>query len=121
MLGLILLIVPGIIFAVVFGFYGFVIAERGDGVGITESLQRSADLTRGHRWQLFGLSLLILLINIGGFAPVLRRSAVHVGDLDPRVGVRLPDAQRGDRRARRLELIGAPHRVRRRTRRIGAF
>ncbi len=65
-IGLILLIVPGIIFACVFGFYGFVIAERGDGVGVTESLQRSADITRGYRWQLFGLGVVLLLINIVG-------------------------------------------------------
>ena len=57
---------PGIIFACVFGFYGFVIAERGDGVGVIESLQRSADVTRGHRWQLFGLGVVLFLINVVG-------------------------------------------------------
>jgi uncharacterized membrane protein len=65
-IGLILLIVPGIIFAVVYGFYGFVIAERGDGVGVGEALARSADLTRGHRWQLFGLAIVLGLINLVG-------------------------------------------------------
>jgi uncharacterized membrane protein len=64
--GLILLIVPGIIFACVFGFYGFVIAERGDGVGVLDSLRRSADITRGYRWQLFGLGVVLLLINVVG-------------------------------------------------------
>ena len=38
-IGLILLIIPGIIFAVVFGFYGFVIAERPEGTGVIEALQ----------------------------------------------------------------------------------
>ena len=66
LIGFILLIVPGIIFVVVFGFYGFVIAERGDDVGVTESLQRSADITRGHRWELFGLTVVLFLINIVG-------------------------------------------------------
>ena len=65
-IGLILLIVPAIIFACIFGFYGFVIAERGEGVGVTESLQRSADITRGNRWNLFGLGVVIFLINIVG-------------------------------------------------------
>jgi uncharacterized membrane protein len=65
-IGLILLIVPGIIFAVVFGFYGFVIAQRPEGTGVMESLQASADITRGHRWQLFGLAIVLLLINIVG-------------------------------------------------------
>jgi uncharacterized membrane protein len=64
--GLILCIVPGIIFAVAFGFYGFVIAERGEGVGVIDSLKESADLTRGNRWQLFGLGIVLLLINIVG-------------------------------------------------------
>jgi uncharacterized membrane protein len=65
-IGLILLIIPGIIFAVAFGFYGFVIAERGDGVGVIDSLKESADLTRGNRWQLFGLGIVLLLINLVG-------------------------------------------------------
>ena len=70
-IGLILLIIPGIIFAVVFGFYGFVIAERPEGTGVIEALQASADLTRGHRWQLFGLGILLLLINIVGLLACL--------------------------------------------------
>ncbi len=64
--GLILCIVPGIIFAVAFGFYGFVIAERGEGMGVIDSLKESANLTRGHRWQLFGLGIVLLLINLVG-------------------------------------------------------
>ena len=65
-IGLILLIVPGIIFIATFGFYGFVIAERGDGVAVLESLQRSAELTRGHRWTLFGMAIVLFLVNIVG-------------------------------------------------------
>jgi uncharacterized membrane protein len=65
-IGLILCIVPGIIFAVAFGFYGFVVVERGDGVGVVESLKASADLTRGYRWQLFGLGIVLVLINLVG-------------------------------------------------------
>ena len=64
--GLILCIVPGIIFAVAFGFYGFVIVERGEDIGVVDSLKASADLTRGNRWQLFGLGLVLLLINFVG-------------------------------------------------------
>jgi hypothetical protein len=65
-IGLFLLIVPGIIFIATFGFYGFVVAERGDGVGVFESLQRSAELTRGHRWTLFGMAIVLFLVNIVG-------------------------------------------------------
>ena len=65
-IGLILLIIPGIIFIATFGFYGFVIVERGDGVAVLESLQRSAELTRGHRWTLFGMAIVLFLVNIVG-------------------------------------------------------
>jgi uncharacterized membrane protein len=65
-IGFILLIVPGIIFVATFGFYGCVVAQRGDGVGVIESLQRSADLTRGHRWTLFGMAIVLFLVNIVG-------------------------------------------------------
>jgi hypothetical protein len=65
-IGLILLIIPGIIFIATFGFYGFVIAERGDGVAVLESLQRSAELTRGHRRTLIGMAIVLFLVNIVG-------------------------------------------------------
>jgi uncharacterized membrane protein len=65
-IGLLLLIVPGIIFIATFGFYGFVIAQRGEGVGVIESLQQSLELTRGHRWSLFGMAIVMFLVNIVG-------------------------------------------------------
>jgi uncharacterized membrane protein len=65
-IGFILLIIPGIIFIATFGFYGFVIAQRGDGVGVLESLQRSHEITRGHRWQLFGMAIVLFLVNLVG-------------------------------------------------------
>jgi|tagenome__1003787_1003787.scaffolds.fasta_scaffold20849642_2 hypothetical protein len=66
LIGFILLIVPGIIFVATFGFYGFVIAQRGDDVGVLESLQRSQEITRGHRWQLFGMAIVLFLVNLVG-------------------------------------------------------
>jgi hypothetical protein len=65
-IGLLLLIIPGIVFAVVFGFYGFVAAERGNEAIAMDTLRRSAEITRGHRWQLFGLALVLFLINVVG-------------------------------------------------------
>lgn len=64
-IGLILLIVPGIILAIVFAFYGFVIVDTGttDPIG---ALRRSAQLTRGHRGRLFLLGLVLLGINLLG-------------------------------------------------------
>ena len=65
-IGLILFIIPGIIFAVVFGFYGFVAAEQGNAAVAMDTLKRSAEITRGHRWQLFGLAIVLVLINVVG-------------------------------------------------------
>jgi len=65
-IGLLLCVIPGIIFAVVFGFYGFVAAEHGDAIQPMDTLRRAADLTRGYRWQLFGLAIVLTLINLVG-------------------------------------------------------
>jgi hypothetical protein len=61
-LGTILLIVPGLMLACMF----FVatpacVAER---IGVFESLSRSRALTKGHRWQVFGLFLLLIVAGI---------------------------------------------------------
>jgi hypothetical protein len=63
--GLLLCIVPGVIFAIVFHFYGYVLVENPE-LGPTDSLKKAADLTRGHRWELFGLFVVLFLINIVG-------------------------------------------------------
>lgn len=64
-IGLILCIVPGIIFAIVFWFFGFVIVDKGEESPI-DALKRSADITQGHRGALFGLGVLLMLINFVG-------------------------------------------------------
>ncbi len=63
--GLVLLVVPGIIVAIFFAFYGFHIIDTGsaDPIG---ALRRSAEITRGHRGRLFLLGLALLGINILG-------------------------------------------------------
>lgn len=63
--GLVLLVVPGIILAIVFGFYGFHIVDTGDRDAIG-ALRRSAELTKGHRGRLFLLGLALLGLNILG-------------------------------------------------------
>jgi hypothetical protein len=66
-IGLILLVVPGIILGVIFYFYQYAIVDRG--LGPIESLQRSSELTRGVRWDLFLFMLLLFGINLlGGLA-----------------------------------------------------
>jgi len=64
-IGLFLFIVPGIIFALVFMYFGFSIVQQPE-LGPLAAMKRSADITRGHRPQLFGLVLVLLLINIVG-------------------------------------------------------
>lgn len=64
-IGLFLLIIPGIIFAVVFFYFGYAIVQQPD-IGAMEALKRSADITKGYRWQLFGLAVLLVLINFVG-------------------------------------------------------
>lgn len=63
-IGLILLIVPGIIAAVVFGYYGFCILDKD--LPAVEGLKRSAEITRGHRGQLFLFGLALIGLNILG-------------------------------------------------------
>lgn len=56
-IGAILLIVPGIIVAVMLWVaIPVAVVERP---GVVESLKRSADLTKGHRWQIFGIVLIV--------------------------------------------------------------
>lgn len=63
--GLILLIVPGIILAIVWHFFGYVIVQEPT-TRATDAMRRSAEITQGYRWQLLGLGLVLFLINIAG-------------------------------------------------------
>jgi uncharacterized membrane protein len=65
-LGVALLVVPGVIFGIVFQFYGYVVAEHPDVPAIV-ALQRSAQITRGVRFRLFGLAVVLLFLNLAGF------------------------------------------------------
>ncbi len=64
-LGFILLIVPGLVFAVIFEFYGYVIAEHPD-ITATGALRRSAEITRGSRLRLLGLAAVLVCLNLAG-------------------------------------------------------
>ena len=59
-IGFVLLIVPGILVMVVWSLAAPAVAvERG---GIMRSFGRSAELTKGHRWKIFGLFLILAAI-----------------------------------------------------------
>jgi hypothetical protein len=62
--GIILGIIPGIIWGVRFSLYPFLIVDSR--VGAMESLRGSARLTRGARWDLFSLSILEAIVNFLG-------------------------------------------------------
>jgi len=64
-LGLILFIVPGIIFAIRFWFFGYFIVDKN--LGAIESLKKSWEITKGNTWNLFIFLILLALINILGF------------------------------------------------------
>jgi hypothetical protein len=63
-LGMILLIVPGIIFALMFMFASMVIIDRG--LGPIEAMKESRRITSGHKWKLFWFTLVLTLINLAG-------------------------------------------------------
>lgn len=62
--GLVLLIVPGIIFALMFMFTTFIVIDRG--LGPIEALKESNRITYGHKWSLLGFTLMLVLINLLG-------------------------------------------------------
>jgi uncharacterized membrane protein len=62
--GLILLIVPGIIWAIKFQFYDYYIVDKK--MGPFDALKRSAKATYGYKWSLFLFALAIIGINIVG-------------------------------------------------------
>jgi uncharacterized membrane protein len=62
--GTILLIVPGIIFAVRYAFYGYAIVDRG--AQPVESMAQSAAATKGVWWNVSLFGLVLILLNILG-------------------------------------------------------
>jgi uncharacterized membrane protein len=53
-------------FAVTYGLYGYVIVDKGEASPV-EALKRSAAITAGRRWPLFGLGIVLVLVNVVGF------------------------------------------------------
>jgi len=62
-LGLVLLIVPGfIVLTILWVAIPAVVVERP---GVTKAMGRSAELTKGNRWRVFGIIVILMLINAG--------------------------------------------------------
>ncbi|MDP1625295.1 MAG: hypothetical protein Q8L64_06055 [bacterium] len=64
LIGLALIIVPGIISIIRFGFFGFIMVDEG--LRPIHSLKKSWAITKGHFWKLFGLSVCLLVLNFFG-------------------------------------------------------
>ncbi len=63
-LGMLLLIVPGIIFALMFMFATFIVIDRG--LGPIEAMKESKRITTGYKWKLLGLGIVLTLLNVVG-------------------------------------------------------
>lgn len=64
LVGFVLLIIPGIIFAIRLQFYGYLIIDKG--AGPVEALSRSWAVTKGVAFELFVFGILAALINLAG-------------------------------------------------------
>ena len=62
--GLLLFIVPGLIWAVKHMFYGYMVVDRHE--GITDSLRKSGDITEGEKWNLVVFGFYCLGLNLLG-------------------------------------------------------
>jgi len=63
-LGIVMLIVPGIIFACRLAFVPFLVVDRE--MDVMDALRVSWDMTRGYGWQIFFMGFLAFFIVIGG-------------------------------------------------------
>ncbi len=63
--GLVVFVLPGVLFGVIFEFYAFVVADHPSVPAFT-ALRRSAQLTRGVRLRLLGLAAVLLFLNLAG-------------------------------------------------------
>jgi uncharacterized membrane protein len=68
-LGLIVLIIPGIILGIMFSFSGYFVVEKG--MTPIAAMKESMKLTRGNRWKLFLLGLTFFFLGLLGAIPVL--------------------------------------------------
>lgn len=64
LVGLVLFIVPGVYLAIRWMFAEFYVINEG--MKPMEALRASSALTEGHRWKLFGFSLVVLLMHLAG-------------------------------------------------------
>lgn len=62
--GFLLLVIPGIYWAIKYSLFSYAIADKH--VGYRDAFKISGDITKGYRWQLFLFGLATLVLNIAG-------------------------------------------------------
>ena len=67
--GFVLLIIPGIIFAIKLQYVGYLVIDKN--IGPIEAIKTSWRMTKGHVWHLFVLGLALIGINILGLLAVV--------------------------------------------------
>jgi len=68
LVGLVLLVVPGIMVGVIFGQYRYCVIYQG--LGPVDALKASAAITKGARWKLLGFDFMLILLNLLGALPL---------------------------------------------------
>ena len=69
LVGFVLLIVPGVIAILAYMFVQYLVIDKG--LGPIEALKESARITRGSRWELLFLLLIVFVLNILGAVALL--------------------------------------------------
>lgn len=62
--GILLLVVPAFIWGIQFGYYGYLIVDKQ--TMIMDSLQKSSEITRGAKGDIFVFNILLFVINLAG-------------------------------------------------------
>ena len=62
--GMLLLIIPGIIWTIKFQYFGYCIIDKN--LGPIDALKKSSAITNGIKWELFGFGIVLWLINLLG-------------------------------------------------------
>jgi len=68
-IGIVLFVIPGIVFALRLQFAKYLVIDKE--MGPVDAIQKSWNITKGITWNLFLLTLLLILINILGFIALL--------------------------------------------------
>jgi uncharacterized membrane protein len=64
-IGVLLFIVPGVIFACRLSFVSYLVMDKG--LDPVAAIEKSWNMTRGHGWRIFGMYLLAIPLVLGGF------------------------------------------------------